>query len=92
MFGLRGLRGGADRAKADALHLREQYGAQAEAWCEAALTAMPATDPRRKSIQNIAKALRLVPAAGPDRLKERAAADLKRPAFEARRGFRPRTL
>jgi hypothetical protein len=45
------------RAGADARHLRSAYGAGAESWCEAALSALPPGDPRRQSVRMIAKAL-----------------------------------
>ena len=45
------------QAEADARHLRERYGAKAEAWCEFALTALQPGDPQRRSIRLIAKAL-----------------------------------
>ena len=54
----------ADAARADARHLRQLYGARAEAWCEAALRALPAGDARRPSIRRIAKALHKVPVGG----------------------------
>ncbi len=49
-------------AEADARHLRELYGARAEAWCAGALGALAPGDPRRRSIRLIAKALRGLPA------------------------------
>jgi len=58
-----GWRGDAQRAAADARHLRDLYGARAEAWCANALGALPPGDPRRRSIQLIAKALRGLPVA-----------------------------
>ena len=57
----------ADAAQADARHLRELYGVRAEAWCEAALRALPAGDARRPSIRRIAKALHGVPLAPIDK-------------------------
>jgi hypothetical protein len=49
--------------EADAHHLRDLYGSGAEAWCAAALAALPAGDVRRESIQKIVRSLRGVPVA-----------------------------
>ena len=51
----------AERADADARHLRDLYGAGAEAWCASALAALPVSDERYRSIRMIAKALRWLP-------------------------------
>lgn len=48
-------------AKADAEHLRERYGAAAETWCRDALAGLPANDPRRAWVLQIAEALRRIP-------------------------------
>jgi hypothetical protein len=50
--------GASRRARADARHLRDLYGDRAEAWCEGALAGLPRNDPRRRSVQLIAQALR----------------------------------
>jgi len=52
-------------AEADARHLRDLYGARAEAWCAASLAALPPNDARRKSIRKIAAALRAAPNGAP---------------------------
>ena len=62
MGAMMGWLAGVGRVESDARHLRELYGAEAEAWCASALAALPAGDPRRRSIQLIAKALHHVPA------------------------------
>ncbi len=63
-----GWLGNAASADADARHLRDIYGTRAEAWCAGALGALAAGDPRRRSIQRIAKALHGLPTidASPD--------------------------
>ena len=51
-------------AVADAHHLRDLYGHRAEAWCKAALQALPHGDERRQSIRRIIRALHAVPVVG----------------------------
>jgi len=62
MGAVMGWLGQAERAEFDARHLRDLYGARAEAWCASALDALPPGDPRRGSIRLIAKALHRLPA------------------------------
>ena len=72
MAGLMGWLGKADpaddqaaaAAQADARHLRDLHGARAEAWCKAALAALPPGDARRGSIRGIIRALRGIPVTG----------------------------
>jgi hypothetical protein len=58
-----GWRADTARAQADAEHLRNLYGPDAEAWCADALASVPFGDPRRGEILRIVKALRALPAA-----------------------------
>lgn len=57
---LRGLRA-VEEAERTAQVLREKYGQEAEAWCDAMLAALPAADRRRPAIADIQRALRWVP-------------------------------
>lgn len=57
---LRGLRA-VEEAERTAHALREKYGHEAEAWCDAMLAALPAADRRRPAINDIQRALKWVP-------------------------------
>ena len=50
----------ADRVEHEAVNLRQTYGPEAEAWCDAMAASLPVRDGRRKDVRALRRALKWV--------------------------------